>query len=403
MSGEPGRRWLLAAAAVALVVRCLFAFVYWTDQPLTVDQVEYLMLAERVAAGEGMTFPPGERRLMRSPGYPLFLAAIHAVAPGQNAVKAVQCLLGALSVLLVAAMARRLAGERAALVAAWLAALYPPLVFEPAYMLSEPLYTALGLGCVLAAWEALETEDDGRRRTRAALAGLLTGAILLVRPEFVLFAGLLGLLLLWRRQFVAAALFGTLAATIVLPWPAYNLLVHERTIAMSSRGGPNFWMGNNPLAIGDGDVSANPPMAHAYVMLMDNNPDLSAEELERLFYRRAGEFIREQPLAWGWLLVKKAFWFVVPFGPSYQSRSALFFSSHAASWLLLLGGTIAAWGRLRRVRPPPVVLAVVAVSVVLTCVIFFPLERYRVPLLDPVLIACVATLAAVPSGPSRHH
>lgn len=61
---------------------------------------------------------------------------------------------------------------------------------------------------------------------------------------------------------------------------------------------------------------------------------------------------------------------------------------------MLLGAFLLAWPRVRQVRPPPVALALAAASVVLTCVIFFPLERYRVPLLDPVMIAFVATLAA---------
>jgi hypothetical protein len=396
------RGWLLAAVAVAFVARAAFAFLYWQNRPLTIDQTEYLMLAERVAQGNGLTFPPGERRLMRSPGYPLFLAATRSIAPGQNAVKAVQCLLGVLAVLQVAAIGRRLGGEHAAVGAAWFAALYPPLVFEPAYILSEPLYTVLGLSAVLVGWDMLEARTTTRRLGRAALAGLAAGATLLVRPEFALFVGLLGLLLLWRRQWVAAIILGAVAVVVVAPWPVYNVLEHGRVIFLSSRGGPNFWMGNNALALGDGDVSSNPPMAHEYVTLIQNNPTLTAEDLERLFYRRAGEFIRAHPLQWAALLAKKAFWFVVPFGPSYRSRSGLFFASQAASWLLLLGMGIAAWPRIRRVRPPPVVLALAAGSVVLTCIIFFPLVRYRVPLLDPVLIACVGDLAR-PSRRSPGH
>jgi hypothetical protein len=176
----------------------------------------------------------------------------------------------------------------------------------------------------------------------------------------------------------------------------YNLAAHGRIMLLSSRGGPNFWMGNNPLAVGDGDVASNPPMAREYVELIQHNASLSAEDLERLFYREAGTFIHEHPLQWVGLVAKKTFWFVVPLGPSYQSRSRLFFASEAASWLALMGLSLAAWTRVRRLRPPPVVLALAAATVVLTCLIFFPLERYRVPLLDPVLIACSGMLVSRP-------
>lgn len=321
------RRLLFAAALVGLLARAAFAFLYWVDQPLTVDQVEYLLLAERATQGEGLTYPPGERRLMRSPGYPLFLAAVRLVSTEQAAIRAVQCLLGAFAVLQVAAIGLRLAGERAAVAAAWLAALYPPLVFEPAYVLSEVLYTVLALACVTAACDALETADPRRRGRSVVGAGVLGGAVLLVRPEFALFVGLMGLVLLIRRHLPAAVLLGVTATAVVLPWPAYNILAHDRVILMSSRGGPNFWMGNNALAIGDGDVASNPAMAHEYLTIIEGNPELSPDELEKLFYRRSVQFIREQPLQWASLLVKKVFWFVVPFGPSYQSRSPLFWAT----------------------------------------------------------------------------
>jgi hypothetical protein len=134
-------------------------------------------------------------------------------------------------------------------------------------------------------------------------------------------------------------------------------------------------------------------MGREYLSIIANNAELTAEQLERVFYRRAGEFIRDSPGQWGLLLAKKAFWFVVPFGPSYRSRSILFQVTQSASWLLLMGATVATWPAVRRIRPRPTVLALAAASVLLTSLIFFPLERYRVPLLDPIMIACVATVA----------
>jgi 4-amino-4-deoxy-L-arabinose transferase-like glycosyltransferase len=387
-------RLVVAALVVGLLARATFALVYWQDRPLTVDQVEYLMLADRLREGEGLTYPPGERRLMRSPGYPIFLAAVGSVVPGESAIRAVQCLLGMIAVLQVALMARRLGGARAGVLAAWIAALYPPLVFEPAYILTEPLYTVLALGCLWLTWNALDAPTAGGQSRQAAAAGLVAGAVVLVRPEFALFVGLAGLVLLARRRWTPALVLGVAAAVVVAPWPAYNALVHDRVIYLSSRGGPNFWMGNNALAVGDGDVASNPPMAHAYVRLMAEHPDLTAEALEGVFYQEAFAFIRDNPAGWLGLVARKAFWFVVPFGPSYQSRSAWFVASHAVSWLLLLGVSLAAWRAKEVLRPPPLAFTIAAASVVLTCLLFFPLERYRVPLLDPVLIACAGTLAS---------
>ncbi len=49
------RRLIFAAAAVGLVLRLAFSFVYWVDKPLTHDEHEYLALARSVASGQGFT------------------------------------------------------------------------------------------------------------------------------------------------------------------------------------------------------------------------------------------------------------------------------------------------------------------------------------------------------------
>jgi len=45
-------RW---AIAVGVALRLAFALVYWTGQPLTHDEREYLALAANVAHGRGFT------------------------------------------------------------------------------------------------------------------------------------------------------------------------------------------------------------------------------------------------------------------------------------------------------------------------------------------------------------
>ena len=52
------------------------------------------------------------------------------------------------------------AGPRAGAIAAGLAAVYPPLVWIPSYVLSETLYMPLALGCVLLLEGVIETNED---------------------------------------------------------------------------------------------------------------------------------------------------------------------------------------------------------------------------------------------------
>ncbi|HJR59687.1 MAG TPA: hypothetical protein VJ813_09825, partial [Vicinamibacterales bacterium] len=133
-----GRRLILGAAAAGLLLRLAFGLFYWTGKPLTHDEHEYLALAQGVSEGRGLHYPPGYEtgtspQFGRAPGYPAFLAAIGAgsdpaatAAPGR--IKVVQAALGALVVWMIGLIALRAAGERAGVIAAAIAACYPPLV-----------------------------------------------------------------------------------------------------------------------------------------------------------------------------------------------------------------------------------------------------------------------------------
>ena len=67
--GRATRRWIAAAALVGLALRLAFGLFYWTNQPLTRDEREYLSLARSLAAGRGYVYDSevlrGPRRAVR--------------------------------------------------------------------------------------------------------------------------------------------------------------------------------------------------------------------------------------------------------------------------------------------------------------------------------------------------
>jgi 4-amino-4-deoxy-L-arabinose transferase-like glycosyltransferase len=394
--GDSRRRLILAAAGAALLLRLAFGFLYWTDKPLTHDEREYLGLGASLAAGRGFVYasmePEGTaQQFGRAPGYPAFLALLrpdeHA-ASTPAAVKAVQSMLGAIAVLLVAALAREAAGERAATVAAWLAAVYPPFVWIPAYALSEALYLPLILGSVLLLSRA-ET-------TRLLAAGALCGAAILVRPGTLVFVPLAAVWMLRRRNLANAVAFALAIGLALLPWTVRNVRTHGKLVLVASEGGVTFWTGNHPLARGEGDLAANPEIKRAELAFRQGHPGLSAEQLEPLYYQDALRHIREQPGRWVALLVKKAFYTLVPIGPSYTLHSTRYQLGSVAPYAMLaplaVGGLIVI---ARRGRPPEY-LYLLAASVVLTSLIFFPQERFRIPVIDPfVIVAASAALGGV--------
>ncbi len=398
---------MAAAVALGLVCRLAFALGYWQHQPLTHDEVEYLALAQNVAAGRGFTYdPPAEgvdttpQRFGRAPLYPVFLALVTGGRPlGREAsgvpasVKVAQSLAGAASVWLIGLIAWWAAGSRTAVAATFLAAVYPPLVWICAYALSEAVYSVLALGSALLLGLAVDrpTARDGKLTGwLVAVAGLVAGLAALTRPAMLLFLVLAGLWLVGQRRLtLAAALLGG-AALVVGPWTARNVWVHHRFVLVASEGGVTFWTGNHPLARGEGDMAANPEIKRANIAFLERHPGLEPEELEPLYYREARTYIQEHPVQWIWLLARKLFYLAVPIGPSYTLHSTRYLVASWVSYGSILPFAVLGFLALRREASQPHALWLLAASAVLVCLVFFPQERFRIPVLDPTLIVCAA-------------
>lgn len=398
------RRLIVLAALLAFALRLLFGLAYWVDKPLTHDEREYLALAASLAAGRGFTYGPDHdsgtaQQFGRAPLYPMFLAAIGATEPSAHGtprrVKVAQAALGALLVVLIGALAHRSAGPRAGAIAAFLAAVYPPFVWYPAYVLSETLYSVTALAAAFVLQGAVDRAERAHNPRAggplALLAGALAGAAVLTRPAMLFFVPLAAIWLVLRRRHVLALAVTAAAVAVIAPWTARNYRVYDRLVLVAAQGGVNFWTGNHPLARGDGDLAANPELKRAELAFRGSHPGLTAEELEPLYYRDALDHIRQDVGGWLRLLAKKAFFTIVPAGPSYAVRSMRYRVLSIGSYLLLLPFAIVGAWRLWGSRGRPSVLFLLGASALVVCLIFFPQERYRVPTIDPILIVCAAS------------
>ncbi len=149
-------------------------------------------------------------------------------------------LLGLVGIVLMAMLARRLAGDLAGLIAAGIAAIYPYLWINDTLIMSETLAVAAVVGALLL---LLRLEDRPRLGT-ATLLGVVCGLGALARAELILLAPLLALPLLWfwrvrpwrmRLATVAMVAVGTLA--IVGPWVGFNQARFEESTFISTNDG----------------------------------------------------------------------------------------------------------------------------------------------------------------------
>jgi len=427
-------RGLLAAAITAgLVLRLAFALGYWVGKPLTLDEEEYLILARGIADGRGFTYEvpgrpePPRRHVGRAPLYPLFLAAVLKVAGGDGSgvtgraadaeavstggraapvperaivsARIAQAFVGAVGVWLIGILAARAAGPVAGVMAAGLSAVYPPLVWICAYLLSETLYSVLALGSALLLDVALDRATT-RRRAVVLAAGVIAGLATLARPAMLFFLVLASLFLLVRRQAAFAVLLLAGAVLVVSPWTVRNAREYGRFVLVASEGGVTFWVGNHPLARGEGDMAANPAIKRDSLALEARFPDLTAEQLEPVYYREALGYLASHPLEWMGLLACKAFYAVVPIGPSYRLHSGRYFLASLLSYGVVLPFAVAGFLRLRRLPSQPRALWLLAVSALLVALVFFPQERFRIPVIDPTLIVGAAAWWALCRRPT---
>ena len=392
MTTGAGRAVRLAVVA-GLLLRLGFGFLYWVDKPLTHDEREYLALAESLAAGRGFTYPepaagkPRPERFGRAPVYPVFLAGVVAAAPGNDelaAIKFAQAVVGSLGIWLIAGLASRVGGSTAGAIAAWVAALYPPLVWTPAYVFSETLYMVVALANVEITARTLDARSP--RWPQWLLGGLLGGIAALTRPAHLFYLLLLGVYLLTRRHVAATALVAAGALLVVAPWTARNVREYGRVVLIASEGGITFWTGNHRAATGEGDMAANPAIKLDNLRLRTAHPELTSEQLEPVYYREAFQTIADDPARWLGLLVRKAFYTWAPIGPSYTLHSRRYFIASVVSYGLLLAAGLAGGVVVVRRRRWPAALGLLLGSAVLVCVVFFPQERFRIPVIDPTLV-----------------
>jgi 4-amino-4-deoxy-L-arabinose transferase-like glycosyltransferase len=179
-----GRGVLIALAAIVLVGLALR--VDSALEPLDVrpgtDSAVYASVAEQLYEHQRFAIPGTASPYDWSPGAPLFYAAVYYATGGVHpgAARLAQALLGALAIVLVYLIGRRLAGPLAGLVAAGLLAIYPVTIFFTGKLMSEPLATVTLAGAVLSSFWA---GDPGRRKLAWAVPGVLLGLTAFARPE----------------------------------------------------------------------------------------------------------------------------------------------------------------------------------------------------------------------------
>jgi tetratricopeptide (TPR) repeat protein len=378
------------------------------DHPLLqpgagLDAALYTQLAASVAAGN---FSLGPGLYGVSPLYVGFLAAVIGSAGTFAAARVIQIALGTAAVGFVFVAAREWFGLRAAWMAALLAALTGLLTFHEVLLLPsalDPFLTAAGLAALAVALR--RSSARGPRWTIGwfAAAGLIFGVHTLNRPNVLMPAAAVLLLLAIVRRWRPAAAFAAGLLIALAPIAIRNLAVAGDWSPLSSHGGVSFYIGNNAEATGTyshvpgitTDIAGQEEDARR-IAEASIGRKLDDGEVSGYFYRLGWTWMRLHPRDAVALFARKLGY---TFDAAYvaQNVSYPFYAYDAQTllaflfvgpWLLLplgiAGLTLGAFTTSR--RTDYLIWASFVPMYAVSVAIFFVSERARLPLLVPVCI-----------------
>jgi hypothetical protein len=186
---------LIAAAAIRFTLLAVALYRGGIENLIDSDTSSYLEPGRNLLL-HGRFYADGVPDLVRTPGYPLFLAITSLGGMPSTAV--IQVILSVFSVLLVWKLGRTAFGdERIALIAAWIFAFEPISIIFSVDLLSETLFLAL----LLLSMERIAEFLRGRSLRVLAMAGLWLTAATFVRPVtyYLPFALAVGLFIVLAR------------------------------------------------------------------------------------------------------------------------------------------------------------------------------------------------------------
>jgi len=344
----------------------------------------------------------------RSPGYPLFLAALISTtdtpAGFERKVRFFQALIGSFSAVLVAWLVVQQLSLLYGLAAGIIVAIAPQLMVFESYMLTETLYTFELLVGVFAILWALKRQGGWA----AILAGAWLGWISLTRPSAMLLPPFMVVgvcLLLWRsanppsRKTAVFLLIGWLA--VVSLFFVRNAVTLGNPFPESRRGWESIVQGSYPgLSYEGSGIYGYPYRLDPLYQRMADDKDFALQELKQRFLRHPARYLN-------WYLWGKIYesnkWsmkaegagdiYIYPFKTSAFEQQELFILLKLVSkymhWpmMVLVVVAVGLWTyRLctRQIDEAGFPLLSLLVLVVLyhlaQNVVFFPIARYTVPL-----------------------
>jgi len=402
---------------VSFSVRLVYLLEMYAKSPFTgflyLDAFRYNSWAQSIAFGVQHAI----ELTFRAPLYPIFLAAIYKIFGYDLFIaRLAQMLISALACAMIYFIAAKLFNKRVAVIGSLFAAFYGPFLYWAGEISFVTLIVFLDLVMLLLLLNALEKP----KKLYWLFGGAILGLSAIARPNVLIIIPWVIILIFWmnklketgivkKLRFVYSLYFLAGIFVVILPVTISNYVTAKDFVLISSQGGINFYMGNNPDADGK---SAQPParvVSHgeflddAYLASValaeeDAGKQLMPSQVSRFWYVKGVEFIIDQPGRWLELMEKKIAYFWT--GDEVTNNEDTYYFTRFSNELKLL-----MWHRV--IAFPfgiicPLALAGIIVSrklwrkllllygyaflYMVSVILFFVCGRYRLPVIPILLI-----------------
>lgn len=358
-------------------------------------------------AGKGNWNSPGS--FFMAPFYPYFMGIIYMIfGESITLVRVLQALISTANIFIIYLTGRRLINKNAGYIAASIAALYKLYIFYSGIILSETLQTfAVSLLVLLLVTASADLKDNKKHISKWIWAGVLLGVSAIFRANILLFLPFIAIWFLiiikenpHIKNYAYKALLFFLLGTLIpiLPVTLKNLVSGKEFVLLTSNGGINFYLGNNPDSPGvfqtpeEFDFSSD-LSGQRYAEKITGRK-LTPAEASSFWYKRGTDYISQDPGGAFLLTVKKflLFWggeenpqsFIMNpdyFSSNFSKVLQLPLTSFLFVSLLAIAGIILSWKEKGKFS----VLYLFTAAYILSTVIFFVNGRFRLAL-TPLLI-----------------
>jgi tetratricopeptide (TPR) repeat protein len=297
------------------------------------DPLYHDLWAQSIARGYWI----GDQVFFRAPFYPYFLGIIYKLF-GHNYIipRLVQHLIGSFSVILIYFLSRKLFNRKVACVSAFLAAIYGIFIYYEDELLLDFLLVFFGALLILL----LHRAEENPKKSRFFAAGLVSGLFAITRPNVLIF---IPSVLIWifllikfdlKKKLVYSLFFLLGLVLLILPVTLRNYLVGKDLVLISSQGGINFYIGNNPEA--DGTSAFLPPYGDdweyqdaVYEVQKATHKLPRPSEVSDYYFKKGMDFMIQSPAKFLSLFIKKLYLFWNSLEIS-NNQDIYFFRSYSA-------------------------------------------------------------------------